>query len=533
MAYAFLFPAFLIVGIFGLFPLLFAAFESTRRGLNNIIGPYTGLGNYVQAIGDLAYLLFFWGSALLVFLALRGIVATVKLARERNENAWRWALPGVVIGAGLAGLIYFIFRLLPLALDVPSQLRGRNNTPENFRRLMGETIALPEIQIAFWGAMAVLVIGAVLLYTMSRQHSDRKRANNYAGAFIAATVMIAVAAALVWLTWVEIQGAYAEAIEEGVELDLWANILTLSVGFGLLGIAWLLWDGASERSNGTMIWRLGAAAMLLVGGWFLIGELPVAIAAGDHTWWLGVINTFWYSLGTIPAQLAIALILAVLLFQDIKGKSIFRMIYFIPYIAPFVGTAAVFRILFSSRPTTPLNTFIDAIGVDPLKWLSEPTGIFQLILGNSVTLPEWIEGPSLSLIVIMIYGVWTFIGFNTVIFMAGLGSIPRDVYEAGAMDGAGRWAIFRHITLPLLSPTIYFLTLYSVIGTFKAFNHIFVLRTAAALGTTDTASVVIFTIFRETSRYGYASALAILLLLIILALTAVNNRIASKRVFYG
>jgi ABC-type sugar transport system permease subunit len=85
----------------------------------------------------------------------------------------------------------------------------------------------------------------------------------------------------------------------------------------------------------------------------------------------------------------------------------------------------------------------------------------------------------------------------------------------------------------LLSPTIYFLTLYSVIGTFKAFNHIFVLRTAAALGTTDTASVVIFTIFRETSRYGYASSLAILLLFIILALTAVNNRIASKRVFYG
>jgi multiple sugar transport system permease protein len=168
-----------------------------------------------------------------------------------------------------------------------------------------------------------------------------------------------------------------------------------------------------------------------------------------------------------------------------------------------------------------------------LRWTDEPTGLFQLILGNSVTLPEWAAGPSLSLIVIMIYGIWTFIGFNTVIFLAGLGSIPRDVYEAGAIDGAGRWAIFRHITLPLLSPTIYFLTLYTVIGTFKAFNHIYVLRSAAALGTTDTASVVIFTIFRETSRYGYASTLAILLLIIILALTAVNNRIASKRVFYG
>jgi multiple sugar transport system permease protein len=117
--------------------------------------------------------------------------------------------------------------------------------------------------------------------------------------------------------------------------------------------------------------------------------------------------------------------------------------------------------------------------------------------------------------------------------MAGLGNIPRELYEAGAIDGGGRWALFRHITLPLLSPTLYFLTLYSVIGTFKAFNHIYVLRSAAALGTTDTASVVIFLTFKENVRYGYASALAILLLVIILVLTAVNNRLASNRVFYG
>src|SRR5262249_10775248 len=113
------------------------------------------------------------------------------------------------------------------------------------------------------------------------------------------------------------------------------------------------------------------------------------------------------------------------------------------------------------------------------------------------------------------------------------GNIPREVYEAAAMDGAGPWAQFRHITLPMLSPTIYFLTLYSVIGTFKAFNHIYVLRSAAALGTTDTASVIIFQAFKRDTRYGYASALAILLLIIILALTYINNRIASKRVFYG
>ncbi len=535
LAYAFLFPAFLIVGIFGLFPILFASYQSTLRGLNNIVGPYTGLGNYIQAIADLTYVLFFWSAALLCIFAVRGIVQAVNLARERDENAWRWALPGVLIGASLGGFVVFIFRLLPLALAVPSQMRGRNNTPGTFARLMGEAFRTPEVQQALWISVGLLVVGLLTFYWTSRQRTPGRHVhNNYAGAFISATSMVALALVLLALTWNELNKAYAEAAAAGESLDIWSNIIIISAGFILLLVAWWLWDSAGERaSNTSMVFRLGAAAMLLVGGWFLIGELPTAIAAGDSGWWFGVLNTFWYSLGTIPTQLGISLFLAVLLFQDLKGKSAFRMIYFIPYIAPFVGTAAVFRIIFSSRPTAPANSVITMLGGDPQAWLNDPTGLFQMMVGSSVDLPQWAAGPSLALVVIMIYGIWTFVGFNTVVFMAGLGSIPRELYEAGALDGADRWALFRYITLPMLSPTIYFLTLYSVIGTFKAFNHIYVLRTAAALGTTDTASIVIFQTIRESVRYGYASALAILLLMIILLLTAVNNRIASKRVFYG
>ena len=87
--------------------------------------------------------------------------------------------------------------------------------------------------------------------------------------------------------------------------------------------------------------------------------------------------------------------------------------------------------------------------------------------------------------------------------------------------------------MPLLSPTTYFLTLVSIIGTFKAFNHIWVLRTGAALGTTDTATVLIFTEFNRNTRYGYAAALSIVLLGVIIILTAINNKVAEKRVFYG
>jgi ABC-type sugar transport system permease subunit len=176
---------------------------------------------------------------------------------------------------------------------------------------------------------------------------------------------------------------------------------------------------------------------------------------------------------------------------------------------------------------------LTTIGLEPLQWLYEPNGIFQILAGSNSNLPDSLAGPSLALVAIMFYGTWTFFGFNTVVFLAGLGSIPGELYEAAAIDGANAWAQFRNVTLPLLSPTIYFLVLWSTIGTFKAFNHIWVLRSSAALGTTDTASVVIFLSFRENARYGYASAMAILLLLIILVLTVVNNRIASRRVFYG
>jgi multiple sugar transport system permease protein len=209
------------------------------------------------------------------------------------------------------------------------------------------------------------------------------------------------------------------------------------------------------------------------------------------------------------------------------------MIYFMPYIAPLVGTAAAFRIIFSGRGSAPVNSVLGTLGLEPLGWLNEPAGILQMIAGPNVDLPTWLAGPSLALVTIVLYNVWTYIGFDMVIFLAGLGNIPSELYEAAAIDGSDRWAKFRHITLPLLSPTMYFLMLLAVIGTFKAFNRIYVMRTGAALGTTDTATVVIFEAFNRDTRYGYASALAILLLIIVIILTVVNNRISERRVFYG
>jgi multiple sugar transport system permease protein len=265
----------------------------------------------------------------------------------------------------------------------------------------------------------------------------------------------------------------------------------------------------------------------------LIAELPRVIAAGDKDWWEGLKVTVFYSVGTVPFQLGISLVLATLLFQNIRGKSLYRLIFFLPYITPTVAAAAIFKVFFSSRPSAPVNSLLALFGLETLKWLDEPKGIIQLLMGPEASLPAWAVGPSLALIVIIIYNIWSYIGYDTVIFLAGLGGIPGELYEAAAIDGAGRWAQFRNITLPLLSPTTYFLTLLAVIGTFKAFNHVWVMRSGAALGTTDTASIVIFTEFNRNTQYGYAASLSFVLLGVILILTIINNRVAEERVFYG
>ena len=533
LAYLFLLPAFLVVGLFGLFPLIFAAFMSTHRGLNKIPGTFDGLGNYVQAISDFTYLLGFWSAVILVVMALRTLWRGAAAAKEKGNGFWPWLAPGVAFGVMVVTLLAWIIRLLPLLLDIPNQMRGARNTSENFRRLLGEALTSPESLQLLWLAAGSLVVGALAAWIVVRSRNRNRRYENYTGAFTLATILIGLAAVIGWLTWTELQQNIAESLENGGGLDIWSQMILISAGFVLLWLSWRLWQSASHRASmvSTLL-RLGGAAALIIGAWVLIAEAPRIIAQGDAKWWYALLATFYYSLGTIPPQLVVALVLAVLLFQEIRGRSFFRVIYFLPYIAPFVGTAAVFKIIFSSRPTAPVNEILGFFGIPPLAWINEPQGILNL-LTPGVQLPVWAAGPSLALVVIMIYGVWTFFGFNTVIFLAGLGNIPREMYEAAAIDGAGRWPQFRHITLPLLSPTMYFLTLYSVIGTFKAFNHIYVLRTGAALGTTDTASVVIFQTFQRDTRYGYASALAILLLLVIIILTVVNNRIAERRVHYG
>lgn len=313
----------------------------------------------------------------------------------------------------------------------------------------------------------------------------------------------------------------------------WSGTLILIIGMALLFLAYLVWNSAlRSQSNRALVIRLGAAFLLIGAGLIIPIGWSRMLAAGDSDFLKALPVTLFYALGTVPAELALALVLAYILFQNIKGQEFFRMLYFLPYITPVVAAAVVFRTIFSPRDSSLSNTVLALFNIDPQKWLFEPRPFNQILLGLD-KLEGFLAGPSMALVSIILFGIWTYVGYNTVIFLAGLGSIPNELYEAAEIDGAERWQIFRYITLPLLSPITFYLALIAFIGTFKAFNHIYVMRVPSAQGTVDVTSVEVFITFYKANQYGYAAAQAILLFLIILAMTLVQNKVFGEKVFYG
>jgi multiple sugar transport system permease protein len=312
----------------------------------------------------------------------------------------------------------------------------------------------------------------------------------------------------------------------------WGGVLVFLAGVLILALAYWVWTSAFKSLDNRKLIAGVLAALLLIGsGWVLSIGWGMMQAAGDPRFLDSLPLTVFYAVGTVPAEIGIALVLAYILFQKIRGQELFRMLYFIPYITPVVATAVVFRTIFSPRETSLANQFLGLFGLEPQKWLFEPKPFINAMFGAN--LEGLTSGPSMALVSIILFGVWTYVGYNTVIFLAGLGSIPHELYEAAEIDGAGQWAAFRYITLPLLSPVTFYLALIAFIGTFKAFNHIYVMRVPSALGTVDVTSVEIFDTFYKANIYGYAAAQAIILFFIILGLTFVQNKIFGEKVFYG
>lgn len=250
--------------------------------------------------------------------------------------------------------------------------------------------------------------------------------------------------------------------------------------------------------------------------------------------WGALQNTVFYVLGTVPLTMALGLVVAYLLFQKIHGRGIYRTIYFMPHVISAVASAIVWAWVFN--PTGGIaNRLLELFGIPSQRWLLESDGVFKLIgQGIGVEIPNWAQGPSLALVSVMIFAIWQALGFDVIIFLAGLTNINSELYEAGKIDGANGWQLFRYITIPLLAPTIFFLLVISIIGSFQAFNHIYTMNIAASqplggpLGTTRTVSIFMFDQLYTQNRAGYATAIAVILSLIIFVLTLIQFRFFER-----
>jgi multiple sugar transport system permease protein len=264
-----------------------------------------------------------------------------------------------------------------------------------------------------------------------------------------------------------------------------------------------------------------------------LGNYVDAVRSSDF--WHSLATTFIYAGMTLPFSIVLGLFFAYLLFRGVRKPGLYRVVYFLPYVISTVGSSIVWAWIFSP-PNGLADTVLKGLGITPLRWLIEPRGIFQVLAHNAhVSIPAWASGPSLALVAVAIFTIWQSLGYDIVLFLAGLTNLPSDLYDAARVDGANEAQLFRHITIPLLAPTTFFVIVISVIASLQSFNQIFAMNTAAAqplggpLGSTNTLTVYMFNQLYTYSNYGYASTVAVLLSLIILALTLLNFRFLGPR----
>jgi multiple sugar transport system permease protein len=244
-------------------------------------------------------------------------------------------------------------------------------------------------------------------------------------------------------------------------------------------------------------------------------------------------NTIWFAGITVPVGIFFAVLFAQLLNARIWGRTGYRVTYFLPYVTSTIAAAVVWRWIFQPRVGVA-NAVLHWIGLPAQQWANEPRGIFQLI-GQFAGIPisGWLAGPSLALVTVAIVSVWYSVGFNTVIALAGLTTIPAELYEAARIDGASRWHLFRHITLPLLTPTLLFLLIVETIRSFQTFDFFYQMMSGVPVPGAKVVTVYLYEQGFKSFNLGYAAAIGLVLFAIIFVLTLVQFRATRDRVVYA
>lgn len=227
-------------------------------------------------------------------------------------------------------------------------------------------------------------------------------------------------------------------------------------------------------------------------------------------------NTLYFTVTIVPLQLLFGLVLAVALNQAIRGVEVYRLIYFMPVVTTIVAAALVFQWMFNRD----FGVFSAAI------WrLGELTGL-------PLQPPDWLNSTKWAKPAVVILTLWKNTGFTMVIYLAGLQAIPRELYDAAKVDGASPWQRFRYVTIPMVSPTTFFLLIIQMIGAFQLFSEAFVMTRGGPAQATLTIVYYIYQNAFEFARMGKASAIAWVLFALIFAFTLLQTRLQRHWVHY-
>jgi multiple sugar transport system permease protein/sn-glycerol 3-phosphate transport system permease protein len=248
----------------------------------------------------------------------------------------------------------------------------------------------------------------------------------------------------------------------------------------------------------------------LIGDPEFVGLRNYTEMAGDSEFWNALRNTVYYVLLNIPAQTVLALLLALALNQKLRGRNLFRVVYVLPWMAMPVALGIIWTWVFDPQYGA-INRLLGVFGIDG---------------------PQWLTDSGWAMPVVASVNIWQFTGYTMLFLLAGLQSIPASLYEAANVDGSTPVSTFFRITLPLLRPSLFFVLVTNVIGSFQMFDTVYVMTQGGPGGSTDTLTFHIYTQGFQLFRSGYAAAMAIALFALILLVTAAQLLYFRKRTIY-
>jgi multiple sugar transport system permease protein len=269
---------------------------------------------------------------------------------------------------------------------------------------------------------------------------------------------------------------------------------------------------------GVLVWVLIpalTAIWLVFHDWNLISPASysgldnILRLGGDKLFWQALKVTTLYTLAAVPLGLLVSFIMALLINQKMRGIALFRTIYYLPSITPAVASAVLWAWIFNTEFGL-LNAMFHYVGLPKIRWLQEP---------------EW------ALPALIFMSLWT-VGGAMIIFLAGLQGIPEVFYEAAKIDGAGRWAQLRHITIPLISPTIFFNLVIGIITSFQVFTAALLITNGGPQNATMFFVLYLYRVGFRFLEMGYAATLSWVLFFVIMLLTALMFKTVGRQVFY-